>query len=155
MHALAKLASRFGLGGLLVPGRNGTPAEDQTFEENEVTSDPKRFARFKSTLEAAPLLSSGPPTLGWLNAALDAMARLESEEFVQRIDVPVLMVAAGRDKVVSRRAIEYLGQRLPLGGNVTIDGAQHDILMEQDRYREQFWAAFDAFVPGVDRTPEK
>jgi lysophospholipase len=21
--------------------------------------------------------------------------------------------------------------------------------MEQDRYREQFWAAFDAFVPGT------
>ena len=22
-------------------------------------------------------------------------------------------------------------------------------VMEQDRYREQFWAAFDAFVPGT------
>ena len=33
---------------------------------------------------------------------------------------------------------------------VTIDGARHEILQEADIYREQFWAAFDAFVPGSD-----
>ena len=26
---------------------------------------------------------------------------------------------------------------------------QKPILQEQDRYRAQFWAAFDAFVPGT------
>ena len=26
---------------------------------------------------------------------------------------------------------------------------KHEILQEQDRYRLQFWAAFDAFVPGT------
>jgi lysophospholipase len=30
-----------------------------------------------------------------------------------------------------------------------IPGAQHELLMEQDVYRQQFWAAFDAFVPGT------
>jgi lysophospholipase len=30
-----------------------------------------------------------------------------------------------------------------------IPGAQHELLMEQDGYRQQFWAAFDAFVPGT------
>ena len=30
-----------------------------------------------------------------------------------------------------------------------IAGAKHEILQEQDRYRAQFWAAFDAFVPGT------
>ena len=33
---------------------------------------------------------------------------------------------------------------------MTIDGARHEILQEADRYREQFLAAFDAFVPGTD-----
>jgi alpha-beta hydrolase superfamily lysophospholipase len=28
-----------------------------------------------------------------------------------------------------------------------IVSAQHELLMEQDRFRSQFWAAFDAFVP--------
>jgi lysophospholipase len=30
-----------------------------------------------------------------------------------------------------------------------IPGARHEILMERDEFREQFWAAFDAFVPGT------
>jgi lysophospholipase len=25
----------------------------------------------------------------------------------------------------------------------------HEVLMEQDPFREQFWAAFDAYVPGT------
>ena len=39
--------------------------------------------------------------------------------------------------------------RLRAGSHLVIPGARHEILMEQDRYREQFWAAFDAFVPGT------
>ncbi len=29
-----------------------------------------------------------------------------------------------------------------------IDGAEHEILNERDSLRDQFWAAFDAFVHG-------
>jgi len=29
-----------------------------------------------------------------------------------------------------------------------IDGAEHEILIERDSLRDQFWAAFDAFVHG-------
>ena len=29
-----------------------------------------------------------------------------------------------------------------------LPGARHELMMERDRLREQFWAAFDAFVPG-------
>ena len=39
--------------------------------------------------------------------------------------------------------------RLRAGSHLIIAGAQHEILMEQDGYRQQFWAAFDAFVPGT------
>ena len=37
---------------------------------------------------------------------------------------------------------------LRAGGQVVIPGARHEILMERDPIRAQFWAAFDAFVPG-------
>ena len=32
---------------------------------------------------------------------------------------------------------------------IVIPGARHEILMERDVIREQFWAAFDAFIPGT------
>ena len=50
---MQRLACRVGLGGMEIPGRSGTPAELQSFEDNEVTSDPVRFARFKGILKAA------------------------------------------------------------------------------------------------------
>ena len=38
---------------------------------------------------------------------------------------------------------------LRAGSHLVIAGSRHEILQEQDRYRAQFWAAFDAFVPGT------
>ena len=64
--------------------------------------------------------------------------------------LPILIVAAGSDEVVSNRAIEQYARRLRSGRLVTIDGARHEILQEADRYRDQFFAAFDAFVPGTE-----
>jgi lysophospholipase len=43
------------------------------------------------------------------------------------------------------------GQNLLAGRHLIIAGAKHEILQEQDQYRDQFWAAFDAFVPGTPR----
>jgi lysophospholipase len=51
--------------------------------------------------------------------------------------------------VVSTAAIEDVAVRLRAGSHLIIAGARHELMMEQDRYRAQFWAAFDAFVPGT------
>jgi len=61
----------------------------------------------------------------------------------------LLVVAAGQDRIVSTPAISAFATRLRAGSHLVIPGARHELLMEQDRYREQFWAAFDAFVPGT------
>ena len=62
---------------------------------------------------------------------------------------PLLIVACGHDPIVSTEAIEDFGSRLRVGSYLIIPGAKHEILMEQDAFRTQFWAAFDAFVPGT------
>ena len=58
---------------------------------------------------------------------------------------------AGRQQrqVVSTPAIEEFAYHLRAGSHLVIAGSKHEILQEQDRYRAQFWAAFDAFVPGT------
>ena len=58
---------------------------------------------------------------------------------------------AGRDEVVSTPAIETFGMNLLAGRHLIVAGSKHEILQEQDHYRGQFWAAFDAFVPGTPR----
>ena len=53
------------------------------------------------------------------------------------------------------RAAERFSERLRAGRLIVIDGAEHEIMMERDALRDQFWAAFDAFIPGIEneRTP--
>ena len=64
------------------------------------------------------------------------------------INVPVLIVAGLGDKIVSVGAMEAMAGELRAGALAILPGARHELMMERDSLREQFWAAFDAFVPG-------
>jgi lysophospholipase len=138
-----------GLGSRYVPGGSGAVLARQPFFGNLTTSDPVRHARTATVIEAEPELGLGSPTVAWANAAFRAMAEMASPAYPSRIRQPILIVAAGRDQLVSTPAIEEFAIRLRAGSHLMIAGAQHELLMEQDCYRGQFWAAFDAFVPGT------
>jgi lysophospholipase len=59
-----------------------------------------------------------------------------------------MIVAAGRDRVVSNLAIADFVRRVPGVARVTIEEALHEILSESDEIRNQFFAVFDNFVDG-------
>ncbi|PTE10021.1 alpha/beta fold hydrolase [Mesorhizobium helmanticense] len=126
------------------------PKETAPFATNKVTSDPERYRRNTLLYEAHPQLALGGPTIRWLKAAAEASEIISDPDFMARIQVPLLVIAAGADQVVSTRAVEAYTRRLRLGSLLMIDGARHEILQEADLYREQFLAAFDAFIPGTD-----
>jgi lysophospholipase len=148
-HQMADGLTMFGFGKRAVPGDKTRYRQDQTFEGNSLTSDRERFNRNLSVLQARPELAVEVPTVGWLKAALDAIQRVGREPFAPRVRVPILMLAAGDDQIVSSKAVEELAIRLRAGSQLVLRGARHEILQERDTIREQFWAAFDAFVPGV------
>lgn len=149
IRLLADLLSLFGLSGAYVPGGGDSPMETRPFPGNRLTSDASRYERTAELLKADPNLGLGQPTIGWVSAAFQAMAELRRMHFPTPLKSPVLMFAGGQDRVVSSKAIYRLGQKMPTAREITIDGARHEPLMERDDLREQFWAAFDAFVPGA------
>ena len=138
-----------GFGTMYLPKRDISVIESRPFLGNILTSDPVRYARNAAILEAEPALALGAPTVAWTDAAFRAMHQLRERSFPARIRQPILIVAGGNDAVVSNPAIEDFASMLRAGSHLVIVGAQHELLMEQDRYRSQFWAAFDAFVPGT------
>jgi lysophospholipase len=148
-RAYAEIASALGFGSRYVYGGSDRCEEMGDFADNPLTSDFERWSRNKAVLETEPALGLGAPTIAWLRAAYRTCAVVAAPEFAQRVDVPVLMFAAGRDRIVSTRAIEDLGVGLKLGTPLLIPGARHEILQETDLLRQRFWAAFDAYL-GVD-----
>jgi lysophospholipase len=138
-----------GMGSAYVPGGSDRMIAVGEFQGNIATSDPVRYARARAVLETAPELGIGSPTVGWLNAAYRTMNEFTHPGYLAKVRQPLMLIAAGRDEVVSTAAIEDIAIRLRAGSHLIVAGARHELMMEQDRYRAQFWAAFDAFVPGT------
>jgi lysophospholipase len=138
-----------GLGGRYVPGGGDTLTGTESFVNNPLTSDPVRYARNAAILAEDPTLGLGSPTVAWADTAFRAMHGFRAMTYPSEIRQPILMLAASNDTVVSTSAIEEFAYHLKAGSHLVIAGAKHEILQEQDRYRAQFWAAFDAFVPGT------
>jgi lysophospholipase len=151
MRGTLRLSSfLYGMGlGTMYLGR-GKRDENPPFEGNVLTSDPKRHGRNVSIYRHYPKLGIGGPTVAWIRAACLASERAQDPDYIASIKVPTLIVAAGADQVVDTRAIERFTQDMRTGSLVTIDGARHELLQEADIYREQFFAAFDAFIPGSE-----
>ncbi|HXW71679.1 MAG TPA: alpha/beta hydrolase [Methylocella sp.] len=142
-----KALTLLGQGRRFVPGGGG-PDPSLQFAGNILTSDAARHGRCVRILEALPELTISGPTIGWVNAAFHLMRRFEDPAYARRITIPTLIVAPGNDRLVDAVATEDFASRLKAGKCITLPGARHEILMERDIYRQRFWAAFDAFLPG-------
>jgi lysophospholipase len=148
-RALLKFLRLTGQGGRYVPGGNDVLGGTESFINNALTSDPVRYARNAAILEEDPTLGLASPTVAWADTAIRTMRGFRAADYPLQIRQPILMLAASNDTVVSTAAIEEFAYHLRAGSHLVIAGSRHEILQEQDRYRAQFWAAFDAFVPGT------
>ncbi len=141
-----------GQGGRYVPGGSDALVGTAPFADNPLTSDPVRYARNAAIIEEDPSVGLAAPTVAWADTAFRAMHGFRATHYPSQIRQPILMMAAGSDTIVSTPAIEEFAYHLRGGSHLVIPGSRHEILQEQDRYRAQFWAAFDAFVPGSSRS---
>lgn len=149
VRRLARFLYAIGLGKMYMPGRRNR-LKTPDFSPAALSSDPKRFNRNRATVTAWPGLAINGPTVAWTRAMFRAVEQVTEPEFMARLHIPSLTLAAGGDRVVSNRAIEAYVQHLRSGSLLTIDGARHELLQEADRFREQALAAFFAFVEGTD-----
>ncbi|MGH6926171.1 MAG: alpha/beta fold hydrolase [Propylenella sp.] len=138
----------FGLGEAFAPGAGATLIQMQPFAGNLLTSDPERFQRAMAVVDADPAVGVGGATIGWVNAAMRACCRMGEEDFSAKVPMPVLIALGGADTVVSNAAAEEFARRVRTAAHLRIPGARHEILMETNQYRDQFWVAFDAFIEG-------
>ncbi len=120
--------------------------EGRTQEATLLSSDPERLKIEVEQCRKHPDLALGGVTYGWLKAAFRSVALLRTMGYPQAIKTPTLIVTAGMDKVVSNAAHESFAKKLWNGEHKVIHGARHEILMERDDFRDQFWTLFDHFT---------
>jgi lysophospholipase len=147
-RGLATGLGRAGFSGAYIPSGSNRIMALRAFDGNPVSSDPVRYGRSVALILKEPELAIASPTIGWVHAAFRAMTATALPGVPEAFRTPTLVLTAGADRIVDVRASARFAERIRGGGHLMVRGARHELVMERDAIREQFWAAFDAFVPG-------
>jgi lysophospholipase len=129
-----------------IPGASTHDPLDIPFEKNRLTSDRGRYERTLAILRKEPYLRVFGPTFGWLKAAIASVALVNRRSYARDIETPVLIIGAGNDRIVPTSGTRQFVKLLPDAAYIEIANSEHEVLMENDAIRAQFWTAFDAFV---------
>lgn len=121
---------------------------DDVFAGNEVTHDAGRFARTVALLQAHNDLALSGPTWGWVDFALHAAKAIQAGDGA-KVTLPLRVVAAGDERLADAAATQRFCAKIAGAQCLVADGAFHEILMETDPVRGQFWEAFDAVTAGL------
>jgi lysophospholipase len=121
----------------------------EPFKRNPVTHDQARHVRAQDLLAEEPRLGVSGPTIGWVSAAADTTEGFHQPSALAHLRLPILVVSAGQDVLVDNSAQSELAAQFPDCQFVTIANAKHEILMETDDIRAQFWAVFDILAERV------
>jgi lysophospholipase len=122
-----------------------TPAT-QRLRQKALTHCDDRFADSAWWRAAQPDLGLGPPSWGWIAAAFASTAKLQRPGVLERATVPILLVGAERDRLVSASAIRAAAARLPASELHMVPDAAHELLRETDAMRLPIMARIDRFL---------
>lgn len=143
---LAGACVGLGLGDCQIPGEERHLPSRRQFEGNLLTSDPARFRILPDLVAAHPGLERRGATYRWAYAAFRSIARLHRPGLAESIDSPITVLAGAEDRLVDTEAARRFAARLPRGRFIRIEGARHEIMMENDRVLAEFWQAVDRML---------
>ena len=148
----ARFVTALGAGGTYAPGVTHR-WKREGYRNNPVTNDEERHARTQALVEADRNLALAGPTIGWVSAALDATDEFLFPNALSHLRFPIVVISASADAFVDNRRHDQIVALLPNAKHVTIQGAKHEIMMETDERRAQFWAAFDEVADAAAPPP--
>lgn len=146
--ALSRFMTSIGAGGQYAPGVEKR-WQREAFKKNPVTTDEGRHTRCQTLIQEEPRLALAGPTLGWVAAAADVIDGFHQPGAFAHLRLPILVATASNELLVDNASHDAVVAALPNATHIVVDGAKHEILMERDEYRAQFWAAFDALTARV------
>lgn len=95
--------------------------------------------------EHEPDFAPAAPTFGWLRAAYRS-ARAFTRANLEKVRLPILLIGAEDDRLVSAAATRRAAAALPNAELEMYSGCAHEILREQDATRLAALARIDAFL---------
>ena len=123
-------------------------AKARQFQPNNVLSgwQPGFEAQF-ILMDDQPTLRRSGPTVGWVRAAYASCAATTMNRvWMRNLDVPVLALTAGDERVVHKPSINRMLPCLPLCATHEIASARHELLQESPAITNRVWDLIDLFL---------
>jgi lysophospholipase len=96
-------------------------------------------------VEAHPELATGGVSWGWINAFAESRRKLEGLP-LERLDLPVLMLLAAREKLVDNKAAIRVATRMANCRTHIVMAAAHELLREAEPQRQEALAKVRDFA---------
>lgn len=126
---------------------NEKPGVPRAGRQSLLTHSHQRYDDESWWKKANTDLALGPPSWQWLRAAYRSTLNSFKSGEIEKVDVPILLLGADHDRLVSPAAIREAAKRLPDARLVTFgDEAAHEILREADPVRLRALSEIDAFL---------
>lgn len=121
----------------------------ENFKRNPVTNDQERHARGQGLIAEEPRLATAGPTIGWVTAAIATTEAFAQPSALAHLRMPIVVLSAGQELLVDNASHDAVVHALPDAKHIHIEAAKHEILMEMDAVRAQFWTIFDELAERV------
>ena len=145
--ALAIVSAGFGRRPAL--GRRPTDLSDERvfYQRNGLTRARKAYEDQFLWFDDAPELRRSGPTAGWVRAAYESCAATTLRgDWMRRLEVPVLALTAGDERIVHQPSSARMLPRLPDCRQVVFAGARHELLFETEDVRAELWRQVESFL---------
>jgi lysophospholipase len=141
----ASLLSTFGLGRQPAWEQSAAPAQSGSYRQSCLTGCTDRYEDELWWWEQQPGFNLRAPSWGWLKAAYSSCAALTPDK-LRALKIPILILGAERDRLVSAKAIREVAAHLPGAELEMFPDAAHEILRERDAVRLAALARIDDFL---------
>ncbi len=137
-------------------GEKNYDNEEKSFSTNNLTHSKIRYEAMMNMYENNPSTKIGGPSYQWVYQSCKTFKKIFKN--LKNIEIPIILVQAGEDKVVTANAQKkFVFELKKLGKDVQgfiIDGAYHEILIEKDEYRIPMLTHFLDFFDNVRTAKE-
>jgi lysophospholipase len=114
--------------------------------QRNLTGSRERYEDEAWWWEREPEWKLGAPSWAWMRAAFRSAAAAFTPARLAGVEIPVLLLAAGHDRLVSTAEIARAARALPHAELEILPEAAHEILREADPVRLAAYARIDTFL---------
>ncbi|MEX4460181.1 alpha/beta hydrolase [Haemophilus influenzae] len=113
-------------------------------EYNELTFCKTRMKWMNRINRKNPAIHLGGPTFRWVHLCLNAIKRLP--KVIPKIEIPILILQAEKEKIVDNNNLEKLTALFPNAQCKVVLNAKHEVLFEKDNVRRNVLKSVNHFL---------